>query len=161
MLLAALAVALLGGCAKQVISRESLLLADRSIAFGQLRESPDRFVGKHLIVGGIIAAVRNGAAGGELEIAQLPLDSNDRPDADRPSEGRFLALGSAFLDPVFYQPGLLVTLVGKVGRTVTLPLDGRDYTYPVFEIRELYLWRPEDPYRTPPVQFGIGIGIGL
>ncbi|RNC72681.1 MAG: hypothetical protein ED859_01595 [Desulfuromonadales bacterium] len=153
--------ALLCSCAGQVISRDSLLLANRDISFTRVREAPERFTGTYLLVGGAIAAVKNSAAGAELEILQLGLDSSDRPREKSGSEGRFLARSREFLDPLIYKQGRLVTLVGKVSGSVPRALEGVDYRYPVLEIRELHLWKPEDPYAQPAVNFGIGVGVGF
>lgn len=160
-LLLALTLALAGCAAKQVISREAQLLVDRSIPFAIVKQDPERFSGKYLIIGGTIARVSNTPAGAELEVVQLPTDSGDRPAEKGRSEGRFLARTGGFLDPLIYKPGRLVTLVGKVMGSMTRPLEEVDYTYPVLEIKELYLWRPEDPYAAPTVHFGIGVGVGF
>lgn len=151
----------LTGCAKQVISREAQLIVDRSIPFAVVRQEPVRFSGKYLLAGGIIARVSNTSAGAELEVVQLPVGSGDRPDAKGRSEGRFLARTGRFLDPLIYKPGRLVTLVGRVAGSATRPLEGVEYAYPVLEIRELYLWKPEDPSAQPTVHFGIGVGVGF
>jgi outer membrane lipoprotein len=149
----------LTGCATQVISRDSQLLVDRSIPFAVVRREPERFLGKYLILAGVIARVSNAPTGAELEVVQLPVDSDDRPAQKGRSEGRFLAQTGRFLDPLIYKQGRLVTLVGKVAGSAVRPLEGVEYSYPVLEMRELYLWRPDDPYASPTVHFGIGVGV--
>lgn len=151
----------LTGCARQVISRESLLLAERNLAFDAVHENPQSYVGRTLLVGGAVAETANTPEGTELEVVQFPLGSDDRPREQRGSEGRFLARTREFLDPLIYSRGRLVTLVGTVTGTAERRLDGTDYRYPVISIREIYVWRPEDPYAQPAVHFGIGVGVGF
>lgn len=160
-LVCALALCALAGCSRQVISREALLLTDQTVPFAAVRENPTAHAGRHLLVGGAVARVSNTPEGAELEVVQLPLSSSDRPDEKKGSEGRFLARNRDFLDPLIYKPGRMVTLVGKVTGEVTRPLDGVDYRYPILAVREIHVWRPEDPYAPSPVHFGIGVGIGL
>jgi outer membrane lipoprotein len=151
----------LAGCARQVISRESLLLAERNLSFGAVHENPQSYVGRTLLVGGALAETANTPEGTELEVVQFPLGSDDRPREQQGSDGRFLARTRDFLDPLIYSPGRLVTLVGTVTGTAKRRLDGTDYRYPVIAIREIYIWRPEDPYAQPAVHFGIGVGVGF
>lgn len=150
------------GCAKQVISQESLRLADRTVSFAQLREKPDSFIDRHVIVGGTIARTVNGKEGGEVEVVQSRLDSDNLPDDTIHSLGRFLARSRDFLDPLIFRPGLKITLVGKVTGSITRPLDGVDYSYPILAIREAHLWKPGESFRSQPTfHFGIGIGHGF
>lgn len=160
-LVCTLALCALAGCSQHVISREALLLTDQAAPFAAVRENPATHAGRHLLVGGAVARISNTGEGAELEVVQFPLASNDRPDEKKGSEGRFLARSRDFLDPLIYKPGRMVTLVGKVTGAVTRPLDGVDYRYPVLEVREIHVWRPEDSYNPSPVHFGIGVGIGL
>jgi len=157
-----LAISLLGGCA-HVISKESLALVDPAIPFTMLKEQPGKYMGKFVLLGGVIAAVRNNNDGGELEIVQYQLDSRGRPVNATMSAGRFLARSDKFLDPMVFLPGLCVSLVGRIDGEKTLPLDGIAYRYPVISVKEIRLLKPDQdssypgfPY--PVFHFGIGIG---
>lgn len=137
----------LSGCTR-VISKEALQSVDPTVSFAKLRENPDQFIGKHVLLGGRIAAARNTKEGGQLEIVQFNLDDSGMPEDTFVSRGRFLAVSSEFLDTMIYKPGRLITLVGEVKGKKTLPLDEVDYTYPVVAIRELYLWKSEEYERS-------------
>lgn len=148
---------LLTGCAP-VIGKESLALVDREISFKILNDHPEIHTGKYVLLGGIIAGVRNAASGGEMEIVQYALDSRGRPDVSESSGGRFLAHSDGFLDPLVYLAGLRVSLVGRVTGRKVLSLNGVEYAYPVVSIREIRLLKP-DMY-TPYPMYHIGVGIG-
>lgn len=147
----------LAGCA-HVVSDQSLRLVDRRVTFAELREDPDRYVGRYLLLGGGIAGVRNTSEGGELEVVQFKTDESGEITDTAASGGRFLAASRGFLDPEVYKTGLLVTLVGEVRGKKTMLLGEVEYVYPVLAIREIHLWKPEDLPRPPAFHFGIGIG---
>lgn len=147
----------LAGCAT-VISNQSLSLVDRGISFTELRQDPDRYIGRHLLLAGGIAGVRNTNEGGELELVQFAADEYGKITDTTNSGGRFIARSSAFLDPAVYRTGLLVTLVGEVLGRKNMLLGDVAYTYPVLVIRESHLWKPEEFPRPPTIHFGIGIG---
>jgi len=144
---------LLTGCA-HVISDESRNLVDSTIQFQSLRSNPDSYVGKYVMLGGTIAAVRNSKEGSQLEVVQSPLESDELPEeASHSSGGRFLATTSRFLDPLVYKMGRRVTIVGQVQGKKTLPIDQVDYTYPIITIREIHVWSKselEQPPYPPP-----------
>ncbi len=153
---------LLAGCT-HVISKESLALVDPTITFSMLKENPEAHMGKFVLLGGVIAAVRNSSDGGEMEIVQYELDSRGRPENATMSSGRFLVQSGEFLDPMVFSPGLHVTLVGRIIGEKTLPLDGIAYRYPVISATEVRLLKPDQdstypgfPY--PVFHFGIGLG---
>ena len=143
------------------ISRQSLGLGDPALTFEELRQHPDRHLGRYLLLGGAIAAVRIDSGGGsELEVVQLPTDRRGRITVTNRSAGRFIAVDGAFRDPAIYRPGRLLTLVGKVSGRKTGRLGEVDYLYPVLTVEELRLWDPEEYPGASPVRFGIGIGVG-
>jgi outer membrane lipoprotein len=147
----------LAGCAT-VISKQSLRLVDRRISYAELRQDPDRYIGRYLLLAGGIAGVRNTNEGGELELVQFAADEDGKITDTTNSGGRFIARSSGFLDPAVYRTGLLVTLVGEVLGKKNMLLSGVVYTYPVLAIREIHLWKPEELPRPPTFHFAIGIG---
>ncbi len=120
------------------ISESSLAMADRSITFNQLRENPDAFRGKLVLLGGIVAAVTHSREETRLEVVEYRLDSRELPDQVVPSRGRFLATTHDLLDPVKYKPGALVTMMGEVTGRRLQQLEGKEYAYPVIAIREIH-----------------------
>lgn len=147
------------GCAHP-ISDESMKLADPSVSVRQLRENPDAYKGRTILAGGVIARVTNESTGGEIEVVQFPLKGRELPDNSAMSEGRFIAIADHFVDPVVFQPGMLVTLVGDVKGEKTKELQNVTYRYPVVSVREMHLWQPQELPTEPRIHFGIGLGFG-
>lgn len=145
-----LAFILCAGCV-HVISDESMQLVDPSLSFALLRESPDLYAGKYLLLGGAIASVSNIKQMGQLEVVQFQLDNDNMPVESNKSGGRFLARTDGFLDPFIYKTGRLVSIVGEIKGHKTMPLDQVEYDYPIIAIREIFLLRQEyaRPYPSP------------
>lgn len=147
-LFAALTLLLLGGCA-HVLSKEALLSVDPGADFAQVKVNPDAYKGKTLLLGGLIIDSRLSREGTTLEVLRYSLDRWGEPQAADEAGGRFLARTGRFLDPELYRPGLFVTLTGTVEGVESRPLHDYDYLYPVFRIKEAYLWNrrlPAYPY---------------
>ena len=140
---------LVTGCAHQ-ISEKTRALADRTITFAMLRENPDAYRGKLVILGGVIAVVKDVQEGTQLEVVQYELDSRETPDETTISGGRFLAITPYILEISKCRPGTVVSLAGEVAGKKNQALQGAEYTYPVINIRELHFVEvpDEDFFRT-------------
>lgn len=144
------------------VSNQAMGLVDPDITFEMLLQDPDRHVGRYLLVGGAVAAVRVGESGGsEMEVVQLPTDKRGRITSTDRSAGRFIVLDQAFRDPAIYYSGRLLTLVGQVVGSRAGQLASKEYLYPVLTVHELRLWAQEEYPGSSPVRFGVGIGIGV
>lgn len=144
------------GCTT-VISEKSRALVNSDASFESLKTSPETYIGKHMIMGGRVAAVRNSGDGGEIEVVQFDLGSSGYPNIGFLSYGRFLAVSNEFIDPLIVSQGGAITLVGEVKGKKTRRLDTMDYTYPVIELREWHIW-PQSPdssssYPSPAPQY--------
>lgn len=135
--------ALLGGCA-HVMSEAGLAAIDRSVTYNDIKKNPEALAGKNVLVGGIIAATRSSGDVMQLEVAQLELFENGVPNESSLSAGRFLAVSGELLDPLFYRPGLLVTIIGEIKGQRVLKLEGADYRYPLISAKEIRLFRASD-----------------
>lgn len=154
------------GCTA-IISEQSRKLVDTNDSFKVIKQTPDTYIGKHVMLGGRIANVKNSAEGAWLEIVQFELSPSGYPEDTFLSYGRFLAATSSYMDPMVYRKGLLITLVGEIKGKKTLRLDDIDYTYPVLAMREWHIWRGSDPdrgygYPSPiptydPYSYGFGV----
>lgn len=153
------------GCTT-VISEQSRKLVDSTAPFKEIKEAPENYIGKHVLLGGRIARTRNSSDGARIEIVQFELTSNSYPEDTFLSYGRFLATSSSYMDPLIFKQGMLLTLVGEIKGKMTMRLDDMDYTYPVIAMREWYLWPgsgsdrvgsyPEPLPQYDPYNFGFG-----
>lgn len=144
----------LAGCA-HIMSDRSLNLVDRGIAFEELKRDPEAYLGRYVLLGGVIAGVRNAKEGGELEVLQAPLDSQGMPEESPYSGGRFIVTTSQFLDPMVYKAGRRVSVVGEVKGKKTRMIDEVEYVYPVVASVEMHLWEKYDAdrYYYPPYPY--------
>jgi outer membrane lipoprotein len=155
------AVLLLVGCA-HIISKEALQEVDTSVSFIQLSKDPVAYQGKTVLVGGDVIETQNFSDKTQVVVLQRPLGRRGEPGVGDVSEGRFIIQAPGFLDPAIYSPGRKLTVAGTVVGKEVRPLGEIEYTYPVVEKRELYLWPEEESASDEPrVHFGIGVGVGL
>ena len=142
MLLAILITLTLSGCVK-AISDQNRALIDPTINYDAVQTAPDRFLGKHLLVGGRILSSQSTNELSRLEIRQIKVDSDGVPFDVEASGGRFFAESATYYDNSVYAPGSMVTLVGEVTGKRQQEVDGQPQTYPVLTIKEIYLWDPD------------------
>ena len=139
---------LLSSCAP-VLSRSLKAEGDRDVSFADLRANPDMYKGTLYILGGVIVQTKFTETGSQLEGVEVPVDRYGYFRDRGRSEGRFLALVSkdrAELDPLVYRRGRRVTLAAAFIGTRSGKIDEMEYVYPVFEIRQIYLWPRERMY---------------
>lgn len=155
------AMLLLAGCA-HVISKEALKEVDTSITFSQVAKNPDAYKGKTVLFGGDIIKAKNLSNMTLVVVLQRPLGRRGEPAAGDVSEGRFIIRNTEFLDPAIYSPGRKITVAGTLVGKEVRPLGEIEYTYPIIEKRELYLWPEEEAAAAEPqVHFGVGVGVGF
>ena len=82
--------------------RESL---NPMIPFWQIYQDTNQHIGENMLVGGVIAEIRNYPQKTELEIIQKPLNDNDIPIKSAYSSIKFLALYDGYLDRLLFTPG--------------------------------------------------------
>lgn len=133
----------LQGCTR-VISEQSRKLVDTDAKFMQVRESPETYIGKHIMLGGRIARVKNSQEGSQLEIVQFELTDSGVPEESFVSSGRFLATSTDYLDSTIFRKGMLITLVGEIKGKKIQRLDEMEYAYPLVALREWHLWKGSD-----------------
>src|SRR5262245_59065925 len=114
---------------------------DATVAFADLRSAPGNYVGRVIMVAGVVINSKRTEKRTEIEVLQLPVEGGGPSTTDRTrSEGRFLAIREEFLDPATVPPGTAITVVAVVTGSTTRPLDDSEYTYPVLEIKHLKDW---------------------
>ena len=135
---------LFSGCA-HVISRATLDEAAEDITFAELRQDPSRFLGRTVVLGGVIVKTVPEKSDTLIEVYQTGTDRWGEPVNLDSSEGRFLAFYEGFLDSEIWSKGRKVTIAGKVEGEKTKKLGDLDYRYPYIKIKEIHLWRKPMP----------------
>ena len=138
-----------GGCAN-VLSRTAMEKVDPALDFAQVKADPAAHQGHTLLLAGLIVDNRTDREGTTLELLHYFADRWGAPTGPDEAGGRFLVQSKRFLDPELYRRGLFATLTGTVAGSRTLALQGKDYTYPLFTLDEIHLWRPSQTWYGPP-----------
>ena len=133
---------LASGCAP-VISKQLIMQAQK-IDFDEIIKDPEAYIGKIVVLSGIILDSKNTKEGTLFEILQTPSGPSSRPGDMDESKGRFLGLYKGFLDVAVYRHGRELTLGGEITGTRVLQLGETEYAYPLVEVREIHLWPVEE-----------------
>ena len=133
-------VALVAGCAGQPPVAISKIPAE-ILTVAQVGAAPEHFTGAEVRWGGMITQVENRASQTWVEVVSRELGRDGRPDVKGGSDGRFIASFPGFADPVVYQAGYLLTVVGTLEAPVTRPIGDYYYTFPVVAVTGSYLWK--------------------
>jgi outer membrane lipoprotein len=138
----------LGGCSP-VLNRDLMNEGVREFQLGHLVETPEVFKDHLFILGGVIVDTRLAETGSQIEAVFVPVNAyGDLRDTGR-YHGRFLAVYSrskGLLDPLIYRKGREITLAGDFIGVRKGKIDELEYTYPVFDIRQIHLWEEYRPY---------------
>lgn len=113
--------------------------------------------GTPLLWGGIIIASSNLKQETQFEILAYPLDGNRRPDTGKQPLGRFLAQQEGYLETADYTAGRLMTVSGTLQGTRIGRIGESEYTYPVLQVKQHYLWPRAGEASDTSVHFGIGV----
>jgi len=136
-----------------VIRQEFIDQAMKDVPLSEIRKTPDLYRGKLFIVGGIIVQTKITEKGSLIEGVHVPVDSRGHLRDLELSEGRFLAIypeDKGLLDPLIYKKGRKITLAGRLIETRMDKIDDLMYTYPLFEIKDIYLWEEMRFYYDEP-----------
>ena len=132
-------------------SREALDQVDQSVTFVELQQNPEGFIGRDLLLGGVIISLDQRRDGGmQMEVAQLPLAATGRPVSGFNADGRFLVTIPDDLDRNEYRPGMKVAVIGAVKKGVRVVVDGEESLYPVLAVKEMELWPASVAERRAP-----------
>lgn len=146
------AIILLSSCAP--VLREDLMRRGIfDVRLSEIKQSPEIYKGRLFILGGIIVNTTITSNGSLIEALYAPVDSRGYLKNVETPNKRFLALypGKEILDPMIFREKREITLAGEFIGTRSGKIGEMDYTYPLFEIKELYLWEEEkEYYRIPP-----------
>jgi len=134
---------------------------NETVTPSQASVETDVLRGDQVLWGGMIINSTNLKNSTRLEVLSYPLDSSQRPETSAQPTGRFLAMEKGYLETVDYGQGRLVTIKGALNETQDGAIGDADYTYPVIQADQIYLWAEESDAarRDSGINFGFGIGI--
>ncbi len=129
-----------------------------SMSLMDIKENLSPNKGRLFILGGVIAKTTITQEGSLIEALYVPVDSRGYLKSLSTRNGRFLAIyrSKELLDPVIFREQREVTLAGELIGSRSGKIDEMDYVYPLFEIKEIYLWREKKEYdrpRYPPYSY--------
>lgn len=127
------------GCS-HIMGNDILKEVDTQITFVELRQEPQAYRGKRVLLGGVIVKAVNKKDGTLIEVYQTEMDRRGRPIRVDISRGRFLAHYNGFLDSEVYRKYRKVTIVGIVKGEKIMRLGEIEYHYPYLLIQDIYLW---------------------
>lgn len=134
---------------------------NHTLKFEQIRENPDAYKGKLVVVGGEVLSIDRRQDKTTIEVLQLPLTDDFIPGERRTAtQGRFVAVskGKDPLDPAVLEKGDSISLVGEIlGRTM-IQVGEDEKNAPLFGIKDLTIWE-ESRYLGHP-SYGYGRGYG-
>jgi outer membrane lipoprotein len=133
---AIVSVALLTGCS-------ALQGSTSQVTLSSLRETPQTFEGKAVLLAGTIVAAHPRGTGTDLEVQALPVGPGGQPQRGAPSGGRFIARTAQVLDPTVYAEGRAVTVVGHLTPMDQWAFGDDTYKFPVIAYDDLRLWPPD------------------
>jgi outer membrane lipoprotein len=113
-----------------------------------LKQDSLKYIGNLYILGGIIAKTTVTSEGSIIEAIYVPVDSRGYLKNTAYSNWRYLALyrSDDFLDPVIFGEKRKITIAGEFKGTRKGMIGSREYTFPLFEIKDIHLWE-ETPDR--------------
>ncbi len=152
-----LALALLVGCAAPVI-RDAPQVVD--VAPIDVQQTPGRHDGASVLWAGRIVAFRNLADTSEVEVVSYPIDRDQRPLTEAPSQGRFLLVLPGYVEALDYEVGRHLTVHGSLAGMQQGQVQEQNYLYPVVNGISVHVW----PWgfmldSKPRISIGIGVGI--
>lgn len=141
----ALCFLIINGCAYP-ISENLRRETEPVVAFSQVIQSPEAYIGKKVIFGGTIVKTTNFPDTAEIEVVQKELDTYGHPARGDATGGRFIFTKPGYVEPEIYAKGREITGAGKVVGSKAGKVDDREYRYPVIEVEELHLWDIKERY---------------
>jgi len=115
----------------------------------RVRLDIDRYIGSEVSWGGVISKVENKASHTWIELVRHKLRENGKPRTDDKSDGRFIASFEGFVDPVVYEVGRPLTVVGTIEAKTERPIGDYDYLFPIVTVEGSFLWKAAPEYRDP------------
>lgn len=139
-----------------VLRRDLLSSATPHVPFQDIANSPDLYKGKLFILGGLIVKTSNTEKGSLIEAVHIQATASGYLMTPDRTHARYLAFyprENGILDPAVYRQGREITIAGQFIETRKGKIDQMDYVFPVFEIKDIYLWEEYPAYPYGPMYY--------
>jgi outer membrane lipoprotein len=137
-----------GGCAGKPPEAISKIPADNP-SLSSVRMNLDQYMGAEVRWGGEIAKVENRVDRTWIEVVRRQLWVDGKPKTSGKSDGRFIASFTGFVDPVVYEVGQPLTVVGTIEDKIKRPIGDYDYVFPIVTVEGSYLWQATTGVQNP------------
>jgi outer membrane lipoprotein len=131
------------------MSDEIANLAVLPASYENIRDKSQEYMGKTVMLGGIIGTVTNSEDGGQIEVVQYPLTNEGFPDESLGSAGRFLVTSPTLFEITAYPKGTPITVIGEVKAERHLKTQWETSRMPVVSMRKAHLWQSEEEKKQP------------
>ncbi len=129
----------LGACAARPPDSINRELAENP-SLRRVRMDVDAFIGTEVRWGGVISRVENRSEETWVEIVRHGLRDSGRPRVGTQSDGRFIASFGDFTDPVVYEVGRPLTVLGRIVSHSSRKIGDYDYRLVIVEVDGSFLW---------------------
>ena len=141
---------LIGGCS---MTPENIEVGEVDKLVTYVDSKQGDLAGRKARWGGKIVSVENKKDVSEIEIVYFPEARSGKPRTGEPSEGRFKAVVTGFVDPLVFEEGRLITVVGEVGTTSVGIIGEQEYQYPVLNAVGYHMWKETSDVRVESFAF--------
>jgi len=124
-----------------------------TVSFMNLKKHPEQYKGMLFVLGGVIVQTRLTSEGSEVEAREVGVNKYGYHRNQDQSQGRFIGIlprEKGILDPIVYEQGRQITLAGEFLEIRRGKIDEMYYDYPVFLMRQIYLFPKEEQYDPSP-----------
>jgi outer membrane lipoprotein len=165
MTLAVIPLLFLVGCDRPDVIPERLEgKVDRDLRYVQVKDNPEMYRGKLMLVGGKVLSATRLKEGTRIEVLQIPLSSDLIPDENpEASKGRFVAMDLAqnVVDPAILDDSRHITLVGEVVGSTMVKIDEIEKRVPQLNVKHITVWDRDNlrayyPYHGYNAPYGWG-----
>lgn len=118
----------------------------RDVPPSTVKDNPEAYRNRLFILGGIVVDTKVIKEGTLMEAIYVPVDSYGYFKRVGLLDGRYLALYEGFLDPLIFRKDREITIAGEFVENRTGKIGEMEYVYPLFRIKELYLWEERRYY---------------
>ena len=143
-----------------ILRQDSIDRATVNYQSSEIMQNPAPYKGNLFMFGGIIVNTTAVERGSVIEALYVPVNSRGYLKSVEDTGNRYLAVYPktyGFLDPLIFHKGREITIAGEFIALEAGKINEMDYTYPVFQIEEVHLWRDTskkdsytgDSYHTP------------